>query len=109
VSIIERNSTFSEEPVLSGNVLGDTVVNLMKKHHLNPQYLVGIGTDGAACMTPISCGAAAFIRQYATNAIHFICASHSLNLSLSKSAQVPSVRNANGVIEETCGFFQCIC
>ena len=58
-------------------------------------------------MTSPSCGAAVEIRKEAQFSLHCICASHSLNLSLSKSSGVQIIRNSMGTIQQVASFFRC--
>lgn len=93
------------EPTLTGEVLGKTVINLLQSMNLNLAYCVGIGTDGCSVMASQQCGAVMTIMTEAKNAIRCPCFNHALNLSVSKSSDVQSVRNAVGVMREVISFF----
>jgi len=85
--------------------LGNTVVKLLQELVLDLNYCVGIGTDGCSVMVSAVCGAVQQIRKIAKNAVHSPCSNHALNLSISKSSTVQSIRNCVGVIKEVASFF----
>ncbi|KAF0702097.1 52 kDa repressor of the inhibitor of the protein kinase-like, partial [Aphis craccivora] len=95
------------EPKLNGEVLGDAVISLLQKFDLDLKYCVGIGTDGCSVMVSLVRGAVQKIQSYAKNAIHCPCANHALNLSISKSSSVQSIRNSVGLMKEIIEFFNC--
>ncbi|CAH1102783.1 unnamed protein product [Psylliodes chrysocephalus] len=66
----------------------------------------GIGTDTCNSMLGGQKGAVTKLKKKITNALKSPCASHSLNLSISKSSNVQCVRNAVGVIKEVNAFFK---
>lgn len=88
---VEKNlETF--EPKLTGDILGEVVVNMLKNFTLNLKNCVGIGTDGCAVMVSIARGAVKKVQSHATNALHCPCSNHALNLSISKSSYVQVIR-----------------
>lgn len=95
------------EPKLNGEILGDTVISLLQKFDLDLKYCVGIGTDGCSVMVSLVRGAVQKIQSHAKNAIHCPCANHALNLSISKSSSVQSIRNSVGIMKEIIEFFNC--
>jgi len=88
------------EPKLTGEVLGNTVVNVLKDMSLNLDDCIGIATDGCAVMTSVIRGAVQHIQKSCVNAVHSPCSNHALNLSISKSSNVQLVRNFMGIIKE---------
>lgn len=52
-------------------------------------------------------GAVKKIQSYANNAIYSPCSKHGLNLSISKSSTVQSIRNSVGLMKEILQFFNC--
>jgi hypothetical protein len=72
---------------------------------LNLLDCVGIGTDGFAMMVSINCGVVVEIQTKTENASHCPCFNHALNLFLSRSSAVLSIRNAIGIIKEAVAFF----
>ncbi|KAG8171727.1 hypothetical protein JTE90_022423 [Oedothorax gibbosus] len=66
---------------------------------LSYKYLCGQGYDGASNMAGHLRGVQALITQEQPMAIYTHCFSHSLNLCITKSCEVPVVRNAVGTVE----------
>lgn len=93
------------EPKLSGEHLGQIVIDLLKKFSLNLDDCIGITTDGCSVMTSKARGAVQHIQKIAKNAIYSPCANHALNLCISKSSTVQFVRNSVGIIKEVVAFF----
>ncbi|XP_015375257.1 PREDICTED: uncharacterized protein LOC107169845 [Diuraphis noxia] len=93
------------EPKLSGEHLGQIVIDLLNKFSLNLHDCIGITTDGCSVMISKARGAVQHIQKFAKNAIYSPCANHSLNLCISKSSTVQFVRNSVGVIKEVVAFF----
>ncbi|XP_016659824.2 uncharacterized protein LOC103309433 [Acyrthosiphon pisum] len=101
---VERNpETF--EPKLTGDILGEVVVNMLKSLTLNLKNCVGIGTDGCAVMVSITRGAVKKVQSHATNTLHSPCSNHALNLSISKSSNVQVIRNTIGIVTDVISFF----
>jgi hypothetical protein len=65
---------------------------------------VGIGTDLCSVMTSEKVGAVKETQKEASNAFRRPCFNHALNLPISASSSVVSIRNSNGVIKETIAF-----
>jgi hypothetical protein len=86
-------------------MLGQIVLNQLRKMGLNLNKCVGIGTDGCSVMTSEICGAVAEIIKSSPNARRCPCYNHSLNISISKSSKVQSIRNLVGIIKEVVRFF----
>ncbi|XP_060845263.1 52 kDa repressor of the inhibitor of the protein kinase-like [Rhopalosiphum padi] len=93
------------EPKLTGEFLGDIVIQMMSKLGLKFDNCVGISTDGCAVMVSTIVGAVQRIQQSTKNAIHCPCNNHALNLSISKSSTVQSIRNCIGIMEQVISFF----
>ncbi|XP_025405608.1 52 kDa repressor of the inhibitor of the protein kinase-like, partial [Sipha flava] len=94
-----------EEISITGKMLGQIVLNQLRKMGLNLNKCVGIGTDGCSVMTSEICGAVAEIIKSSPNARRCPCYNHSLNISISKSSKVQSIRNLVGIIKEVVRFF----
>ena len=60
-------------------------------------------------MVSNNCDAVVEIQKKAKNASRCPCFNHALNLSLSRSSAVSSIRNVIGIIKEVVAFFKCIC
>lgn len=93
------------EPVLTGRVLGSTVLKMLESIGLNPAFCVGIGTDGCEVMISEQVGAIQTIKSETLVAERCACFNHMLNLSISKTSQVQAVRNLVGNIKELAAFF----
>jgi hypothetical protein len=65
---------------------------------------VGIGTDRCSVMTSEKVGAVKEIQKEASNAFRCPCFNHALNLTISVSSSVVSIRNFIGVIKEPIAF-----
>lgn len=95
----------SIEPILSGKILADTVIKAMKDYSLNLKNCIGLGTDGCNVMLGEQKGAVQELKKTLKNALKSPCYNHALNLSVSKTTNVQSVRNSVGKIKETINFF----
>jgi len=73
----------------------------LKEFSLDPKYCVGVGTDGCSVMV----SSVKTIQSVAKNAIRCSCANHALNLAISKSSTVKSIRNSVGLVKEIVSFF----
>lgn len=96
--------TLQSEPIITGEILGLTVVKKMKSLGLDLLKCVGIGCDGCSVNMSTICGAAVTIQKSASNAMICPCLNHSLNNNFSKSNKVQSVRNAIGTMQEITKF-----
>lgn len=65
----------------------------------------GQGYDGAAAMSGKFNGVQAHIQAIYPKALYVHCAAHSLNLAVSNSCDLPSVRNCLGTIGKLYDFF----
>ncbi|CAH2315613.1 52 kDa repressor of the inhibitor of the kinase-like [Pelobates cultripes] len=90
---------------LTGQVLGQMVIQLIKDLSLDITHCVGIGTDSCSVMSSEVAGAVSEIIRAAPNSCRCPCYNHSLNNSISKSSQVSTVRNAVAVVKSTISFF----
>lgn len=80
---VERNLK-TYEPKLTGDILGEVMVNMLKNLTLNLKNCVGIGIDRYSVMVSIARGAVNKVQSYATNSMrHCLCSNNALNLSIS--------------------------
>lgn len=93
------------EPKLTGDIIGETVVSILKDLNLNCMNCVGVATDGCTVMMSTIRGAVQKVQSYAPHAIHCPCSNHTLNLSISKSSSVQAIRNSVGLMKEVFSFF----
>jgi len=94
------------EQALTGTVLGQITVKILIGIGLDPDKCVGIGADGCSVNTSETVGAMQEIQKTAKNAVRAPCFNHALNLSISKSSAVPSVKKAIYVMKEIGSFFR---
>jgi hypothetical protein len=94
-----------EETSITGKMLGKIILNQLRKMGLNLNKCAGIGTDGCSVMTSEIYGAVAEIIKSSPNDRRCPCYNHSLNIFISKSSKVQSIRNLVGIIKEVIGFF----
>lgn len=81
------------------------MLELLKRFGLDLNKLVGIGTDGCQTMASEDVGAVSTILDSAPNAIRCPCYNHALNLTLSKTSSVSSIKNSIATVKEVCNFF----
>ncbi|KAK4876497.1 hypothetical protein RN001_009003 [Aquatica leii] len=77
--------------------LADTIIASLKNLDIDCNNMVGQGYDGAAVMKCAFNGVQAIIRKSFPRALFVHCSSHSLNLALCHSCNVPSIRNCIGL------------
>ncbi|CAN7939947.1 unnamed protein product [Ixodes hexagonus] len=90
----------------SGQGLASTLMALLRDKGVDATYLCGQGYDGAANMSGRLNGVQAVIQREHPAALYMHCASHSLNLALCGSCNVPEMRNAFSVVQEVCAFLE---
>lgn len=93
------------EPVLSGEVIGKTVLRYLEKLKFDFTKCVGIATDGCETMISIEKGVIKTMQEKMPNARRIPCFNHALNLSLSEGAKVPKVICAIATIKDVISFF----
>lgn len=101
----EQNSQEYFEPKITGKIIGQLVLEILKKYNLNPLNCIGIGTDGCSMMISEQIGAVKEIQKVAINAFRCPCFSHALNLTISRASTVRSIRNSIGTVKEVISFF----
>lgn len=90
---------------ITGRALADKMTATISALGLNLQNMRGQGYDGAGNMSGKTNGAAAIISSSYPLALYLHCASHSLNLAVVKSLDIPCVRNMIGVVNKVSIFF----
>lgn len=96
---------FVEIDDLSGKGIAEKIVNELMRHNIDLFYMIGQGYDGASAMSGGIKGCQAIIREKYPAAVYIHCAAHCLNLVISKSSQVPAIRNCWNDINEIVNFF----
>ncbi|XP_065681428.1 uncharacterized protein LOC124811211 [Hydra vulgaris] len=102
----ENYSNFTYEPVITGELLANTVANTLTKFGFNLKYCIGIGTDGCSLMLGKNNGAVTKLQKIQPSAIKSPCYNHALNLSVSKCSSVRAVRNKIGTMKKVKSFFK---
>ena len=93
------------DTVITGRALADKMRATISVLGLNLQNLRGQGYDGAGNMSGKTNGAAAIMSSSYPLALYLYCASHSLNLAVVKSIDIPCVRNMIGVVNKVSIYF----
>ena len=91
-------------PDLTGNGLATQLLAILESSGLDKANMVGQGYDGAAAMSGERNGVQRHITEKCPSAVYVHCASHSLNLCLSKAAEVPEIRVAVTLMHEIAVF-----
>jgi hypothetical protein len=89
---------------LSGRALANKLMEYVTRTLGNGPCMVGQGYDGAAAMSGRLNGVQSIVRESSPMAIYVHCASHCLNLVLSSSCCLPSIRNAQATVSELAAF-----
>ncbi|XP_060862053.1 uncharacterized protein LOC132945023 [Metopolophium dirhodum] len=100
-----KNTGGEVEPKMTGEIIGNSVLSILKKLDLPFENCVGITTDGCSVMLSEKCGAVKTLKEKMKNAIKCTCFSHALNLSIMKGCKIKFVRNAFGIMKEIINFF----
>ena len=90
----------------SARSLTKVISDRCKALSLDMPKCVRQGYDGASVMGGHVSGVQSRIRQVSPKARYVHCASHRLNLALSKTMSIPAIRNCLGVIHEVANFFR---
>ena len=92
---VERLLEYVQCESITGVAIADKLLETVKSANLDPKYCRSQTYDGAGNMAGAVKGAAKMFEEKAQNprAPYFHCASHDLNLALSKSCKVPEVKN----------------
>jgi len=84
---------FAIAPNLTGAGLSAQLLGILAETGIDKTNMVGQGYDGAGAMSGIDNGVQKHIRDICSSAIYVHCASHCLNLCLSKASSVPAIRS----------------
>ena len=89
---------------LSGRSLASTILNALIEIGVDVSKMRGQGYDVAAAMSGKINGAQTNIRGAIPTAFSVLCAAHSLNLALSYSCDLPSIRKCLGTVASVYNF-----
>ena len=90
---------------VTGRAIAEKITGFIQSSGLDPTKLCGQAYDGAGNIAGKTNGAAAIITRDYLLASYLHCASHSLNLAVVKSLEVPSVCNMIGITTRVSLFF----
>jgi len=103
-SIQEDFAGFVHAEDLTGQGMAQLVTEFLGRMGLTLEYCRGQGYDGAAAMMGRWNGCQAVISGQQPLAVPIHCFNHRLNLAVSRSCDVPAVRNMFGVMNKICDF-----
>ena len=103
--INERFVKFVECKRVTGEALANNVENALEELGLPLSNLCGQGYDGASGMSSESKGVSDRILQKNPKALYVHCSSHHLNLVVSRSCELQSVKNMLDHAQKICSFF----
>jgi hypothetical protein len=103
-SIHEDFAGFVHAEDLTGQGMAQLLIEFLGRMGLTLEYCRGQGYDGAAAMMGRFNGCQAVIRRQQPLAVPMHCFNHRLNLAVSKSCDVPAVRNMFGMMNRICDF-----
>ncbi|XP_060845979.1 zinc finger MYM-type protein 1-like [Rhopalosiphum padi] len=98
--------TFVPVTDVTGMGLANTLLNTLDKLGIDLKYLRGQGFDGAATMSGCFNGVQSHVTKKYPLAHYIHCTSHCLNLAISDTCNVQSIRNCTGTIQKVCVFFK---
>jgi len=90
---------------VTGKGLATTLLTSLDLIGIDYNYMIGQGYDGAAAMSGVFYGAHVYVQEKCPLAIYVHCAYHSLNLVISDSCNITSIRNCLGSVESIYNFF----
>ncbi|XP_065321635.1 zinc finger MYM-type protein 1-like [Gordionus sp. m RMFG-2023] len=106
IQILEEFLQFIPVMDMRGEALAKTILLNLEKYKLNLNLMRGQDYDGAPAMSGHLNGVKAHILKKYPFAIYVHCASHSLNLAISDSCALPSIRNSMAIISKIYDFFK---
>jgi len=89
---------------MTGVIIANATLDDLQRINVDTAYLVGQGFDDASSMSGYISGAQACIREACPCAVYVHCAAHCLGLTISRSFSIPSIRNCQGIVQETALF-----
>lgn len=90
---------------MTGRGIASLILESLKGFGIDTQYLRGQGYDGAAAMSGRYNGVQHHIKQIHPLALYIHCSAHTLNLAVSSSCGVQSIRNCLGTVGKIRDFF----
>ena len=96
---------FIEVERITGNVLGESILQWLTSHNISPADMRGQCYDGSSNMSGARSGAKAVVQKAAPKAMYHHCAAHRLNLSIVSSCKISMIQNAESFLGEIARFF----
>lgn len=96
----------NDEIRVTGKRISDTLLRIVSELGLDLSACVGQSYDGASVLSSERVGAASCFQEVAPHAYYQHCAMHCLNLSASKTIDVPSISHAQSVVHDTASCFR---
>lgn len=103
-TVNEEFLSFVSTRSITGEVLHDLLMEEIRKHDLNPNYIVGQGYDGAGNMSGKIRGVQARVTQQYPNAKYVHCRNHRLNLAICHACRIAFVQSMFTVVGDTLFF-----
>ncbi|MBV2113370.1 MAG: DUF4371 domain-containing protein [Candidatus Thiodiazotropha sp. (ex Ctena orbiculata)] len=97
-SVTEEFLSFVSTQSITGEALHALLTDEVRKHGLNPDYIVGQGYDGAGNMAGKIRGVQARVTQEYPNAKYVHCRNHRLNLAICHACRVTFVQSMFTVV-----------
>ena len=94
-----------KEPKLTGEVIGNTIIQALEHLKLSLTAAVAQGYDGASVMSSENVGTSATVKESCPFAEYYHCSAHARNLCLVHSSKSTAIRNMIGVVKEVTSFF----
>ena len=104
--IREEFISFTKVERITGEILANEIKAVLQGKGLQLSQLRGQGYDGAANMSSNIAGVQGRMKQDAPLAVYIHCNSHALNLVISKSCSLQSIKLAVDKVKAVCLFFQ---
>ena len=90
---------------ITGEVLGESILNWLTANDISPADMRGQCYDGASNMSGTRSGAMALVQKAAPMGAYHHCAAHCLNLSIVSACKNPMIKIAESCIGEMARFF----
>ena len=99
-----ENVMKTEEPKLTGSVIGRAIVKILEDNSLSSDAAIGQSYDGASVMSSVAVGTCAVVKEVCLNAEYYHCSAHTLNLTLVHACELPSVRDMVATVKKVTTF-----
>ena len=90
---------------ITGQVLGETILNWLRSHNISPEDMRGQCYDGSSNMAGARAGVKSVVQRDAPKAMYVHCAAHRLNLCVVSACSIQAFKNAESYVGEIARFF----